>query len=233
MLLYQTKVIILPGKHYYIIRQQNISRRCYWIIRCFYYIVRQWLHKQAINTMQGGIIYSQLAYDVDVICSWVRASESSLLSWLVFVECFLEPFVNTLNMFDSRHISQYFLRSFLFPILKVVIILTFFHAAGTRLSDKHFVYTLASVFQMVLFSAFNVSMFIWSLPISVQLFLSRRASSTTHDVISGTSFGTVWVMVPCSLSYSSVGIFLLFYDLILMMDFFTPLVQECDQSVLA
>ena len=99
--------------------------------------------------------------------------------------------MNTLNMFDSRHISQYFLRSFLFPILKVVIILTFFHAVGTRLSDKHFVYTLASVFQMVLFSAFNVSMFIWSLPISVQLFLSRRASSTTHDVISGTSVGTV------------------------------------------
>ena len=76
---------------------------------------------------------------------------------------------------------------------------------GIRLSEKHLFYSLASVFEMVYYPAFNVSMFIlWSLPVAVAFFISRSAASTSHDVISGTSFGSVWIMVLCSLSYSSV-----------------------------
>ena len=60
-------------------------------------------------------------------------------------------------MFDSRHIGLYLLKSFLFPFLKVI---TFFHAVGIRLSDKHLVYSLASVFEIVYSPAFNVSLFI-------------------------------------------------------------------------
>ena len=70
-------------------------------------------------------------------------------------------------MFDSRHIGLYFLRSFLFPFLNIIIVLAFFYAAGIRLSDKHLVYSLASVFEMVSSPAFNVSMFIWSLPVAL------------------------------------------------------------------
>ena len=73
-----------------------------------------------------------------------------------------------------------------------------------RLSDKHLVYNLASVFEMVFSPAFNVSMFVWSLSIGVPFFIFRSAASTSHDVISGTSFGSVWIMVFCSLLYSSV-----------------------------
>ena len=74
-----------------------------------------------------------------------------------------------------------------------------------RHSDKHLVYSLASVFEIVSSLALNVSMFIiWSLPIAVPFFVSHSAASTSHDVISGTSFGSVWIMVFCSLSNSSV-----------------------------
>ena len=66
-------------------------------------------------------------------------------------------------MLDSGHIGLEFLRSFLFPFLKIIIILGFFHAVGICLSDKHLMYSLASVFEMVSYPAFNVSMFIWSL----------------------------------------------------------------------
>ena len=57
---------------------------------------------------------------------------------------------------------------------------------------------------MVSSPAFNVSMFIWSLPVVVPCFVSRSAASTSHDIISGTSFVSVWIMVLCSMSYSSV-----------------------------
>ena len=36
--------------------------------------------------------------------------------------------------------------------------------------------------------AFNVSMFIWPLPVAVPFFISRSATSTSHDVISRTTF---------------------------------------------
>ena len=86
--------------------------------------------------------------------------------------------------------------------MKIIIILTFSHAVGIRLS-KHLVHSLA-VFKMVSSPAFNGSMFVWSSPVAVPFFISRSAASTSHDVISGTSFGSMWIMVLCSLSYSSV-----------------------------
>ena len=73
---------------------------------------------------------------------------------------------------------------------------------GSRLSEKHLVYNLISDFEMVSCPAFNVSMVIWSLPVAVSFFISRRAASTSHDVISGICFGSVWIMVLCSLTYS-------------------------------
>ena len=86
----------------------------------------------------------------------------------------------------------------------MIIILAFFHAVDIRLSDKHLVYSLANVFEMVSSPVFNVSTDIRSLPVAVPFFISRNAASTSHDVISVTSFGAVWIMVLCSLSYSSV-----------------------------
>ena len=47
----------------------------------------------------------------------------------------------------------------------------------------------------------NVSI---SLPVPVPFFISHSAASTSHGVIPGTSFGSMWIMVLCSLSYSSV-----------------------------
>ena len=98
-------------------------------------------------------------------------------------------------MFDGIHIGLKFLRSFLFPFLKIITTLAFFHAVGIRLSDKHLVYSLASVFEMVFSPAFNVSMFIWSLPVAVPFFISRSTASTSHGIICGTSFGSVWIVV--------------------------------------
>ena len=69
-----------------------------------------------------------------------------------------------------------------------------------RLSDKHFVNSLASVFEMVSSPAFNVSMFIYGrMPVVDLFFLSQSAASTSHDVKSGTSFGAVWIIILCSL----------------------------------
>ena len=61
---------------------------------------------------------------------------------------------------------------------------------GIRFSDKLLMYSLASVFEMVSSPAFNVSMFIWPLPVAVPFFKSRSAASTSHDVMSGTSLGS-------------------------------------------
>ena len=76
---------------------------------------------------------------------------------------------------------------------------------GIRLSDKHYilVYSLASVFEMVSSLGFNVSMFIWSLSAAVPFYISRSAASTSHDVVAGTYVGSTWIMVLCSLPYSS------------------------------
>ena len=63
-------------------------------------------------------------------------------------------------------------------------------------SDKHLVYSLASYFEMVFSPSFNVSMFIWS---SHSSYLGVLLPP--HIML---SFGSVWIMVLCSLSYSSV-----------------------------
>ena len=94
---------------------------------------------------------------------------------------------------------------------------------GIRLSDKYLTYSLASVFEMVSSPAFNVSMFVWSLPVAVPFFISRSAGSTSHDVIFGTSLGSVWIMVLCHIARCRI---LIFYDHILIMDFSTLLVKE-------
>ena len=65
-------------------------------------------------------------------------------------------------------------------------------------------YRLASVFDMVSSHAFNVSMFIWSLPVAAPFFISYSAASISHALIDGTSFESVWVMVLCPQSHSSV-----------------------------
>ena len=78
----------------------------------------------------------------------------------------------------------------------------FIYDLGIRLSDKHLVYNFASVFEIVSSLAVNVSMFIWSLPVAVPFFVYRNAASTSHDVTSGTSVGSVWIMV---LLHSSVS----------------------------
>ena len=62
---------------------------------------------------------------------------------------------------------------------------------GIRLSEKHLVYSLASVFEMVYSPDFNVYMFLWSLHVAVPFFISRSAASTSYDVISDTSFGSM------------------------------------------
>ena len=68
-----------------------------------------------------------------------------------------------------------------------------FHSVGIRLSGKHSLYSLESVFEMVPSSVFNVSMFIWPLPVAVPFVVSRNAASISHDVI-------VWVSVDyCTL----------------------------------
>ena len=54
---------------------------------------------------------------------------------------------------------------------------------------------------MVSSRAFNVSMFIWPLLVAVPFFISRNAASILYNLI---SFGIVWIVVFCSLSYSSV-----------------------------
>ena len=59
----------------------------------------------------------------------------------------------------------------------MIIILAFFHTVSIRLSDKHLVYSLASVFETISSPAFNVSMFIWSLPVAVSFIISRSAAS--------------------------------------------------------
>ena len=124
---------------------------------------------------------------------------SSVLSTL-----FVITFMSTLYIFDCKHIRLIFLRFFFFPFLKTISILVFFHAVGIRLSDTYLVYSLANIFEMVFSLSFNVSMLIWSLPIAVPFFISCDAASTSLGVYYGTSFGSEWFIVLCSLPYSSV-----------------------------
>ena len=77
-----------------------------------------------------------------------------------------------------------------------------------RLSDKHLVYSIASVFDMVYCPAFNVAMFIWSLPVAVPFLISRSATSTTHYVLV-TLFGQcgLWYSAHCHIARSRISLF--------------------------
>ena len=55
----------------------------------------------------------------------------------------------------------------------------------------------------VCYPAFSVSMFTWSLPVAVPFVISRSAASSSHDAISGTSFGSVRI-TPDNLSKVNV-----------------------------
>ena len=88
-------------------------------------------------------------------------------------------------------------------LLTNIIILMLFHVVGVLLSDKHLVSNLAIVFEMVTSPAFSVSLFLWHLPVALPFFY-HSAASTSRDVISGTSSGSMYTMVLCSLLYSSV-----------------------------
>ena len=76
---------------------------------------------------------------------------------------------------------------------------------------------------MVSSPAFNVSMCIWLLPVAVPFFISHTASSS-HHVISCTSwvsvdYGTLFTVVQLGVEFLYS-----FYDLILIMDLSTLLV---------
>ena len=109
-------------------------------------------------------------------------------------------------MFHSRYNGMLFVRSLLFPFLKIIAIIPFFHAVGIRLSDNHSVYSLASVFEML---AFNISMVVWSIAVSVPFFIYLRAASTSYDVIFDTPSGSTWIMVLCPLCPYRIPLFVL------------------------
>ena len=62
------------------------------------------------------------------------------------------------------------------------VIIEVFHAVGIHFSDKHLVYSLASVFDMVYYPAFNVSMFIWSYSVAVPFFINCSTASLLRMV---------------------------------------------------
>ena len=69
-----------------------------------------------------------------------------------------------------------------------------------RLSDKHFVCSLANVFEMLSPLGFNVSMFImfiWSLPVAVPFFISRSAAFVS-------TFAPTFAFAVFSLPYVSI-----------------------------
>ena len=57
--------------------------------------------------------------------------------------------------------------SFWLPFLKIITIFAFFQVVGIRLSEMHFVYSLAKALAMESSPAFNVSMLTWSFPVPV------------------------------------------------------------------
>ena len=57
--------------------------------------------------------------------------------------------------------------------------------------------------------------------VAISLFIFLSAASTSRSVISGTSFGSVWIMVLYSLVILGVGFLYSFYDVILIIDFST------------
>ena len=80
-----------------------------------------------------------------------------------------------------------------------IIIFAFFQVVGIRLSDMHFVYSLAKALAMVSSPAFNVSMLTWLFPIAFPFFIFFSAASTSH-VVTGTSLVPVRIVTVWSLS---------------------------------
>ena len=60
---------------------------------------------------------------------------------------------------------------------------------GIRLSDMHFVYSLAKALAMVSSPAFNVSMLTWSFPVAFPFFIFFSLASTSHVVTDGNNLG--------------------------------------------
>ena len=90
--------------------------------------------------------------------------------------------------------------SFWLPFLKIITIFAFFQVVEIRLSDMHFVYSLAKALAMVSSPAFNVSMLIWSFPVAFPFYIFFSAASTSHVFIDGTSLGSVRIVTVWSLS---------------------------------
>ena len=61
------------------------------------------------------------------------------------------------------HVSSVVVDVFVFVFFTIITICAFFHVVVICFFDKHLVYNLASVFEMVSSDAFNGSMFVWSL----------------------------------------------------------------------
>ena len=69
-----------------------------------------------------------------------------------------------------------------------------------RLSDMHFVYSLAKALAIVSSPAFNVSMLTWSFPVTFPFFIFFSPASTSNVVTDGTSLGSVSIVTVWSLS---------------------------------
>ena len=75
-----------------------------------------------------------------------------------------------------------------------------FQGCGIRLSDMHFVYSVAKALAMVSSPTFNVSMLTWSFPVAFPFFVFFSAAYTSHVVTDGTSLGSVRIVSVWSLS---------------------------------
>ena len=92
----------------------------------------------------------------------------------------------------------------------MITTLAFFRAVGIRLSDKHLEYSLASVLEMVSFHAFNVSMFIWSLPVTVPFFITLNVASISHDdLVPLLGQCGLWYSVHCRIARCRISLFVL------------------------
>ena len=141
------------------------------------------------------------------VVEYLRLNPACTRGWFsssVFSTLFVITFMSTLYIFDNKYIRLIFLRFFFFPFLKTITILVFFHAVCIRLSDTYLVYSLANIFEMVYSLSFNVSMLIWSLPIAVPFSYLVMLLPPPLVFSMVPLFGSVWIIVLCSLSYSSV-----------------------------
>ena len=119
-------------------------------------------------------------------------------------------------MFVSRYIGLWYVKSYKFPVLKIIIILAFFFDVGIRFSDKHLRYNTASVFEMVSFFLLSMFRCIYShclllahssyivmlLPPPIMLYIVPRLSQ----------FG-LWYYVHCHIARCRMPLLLLWSNL--------------------